>query len=313
MKYLMLFLLISINVFADTTASKQFNYNGSGQHESFALRTENTHTEWRSEQRERTCWRRVFDGYRRECRTEYRRICRREGDRTICQDEPHQVCQDVPVYRNEPYTCYETVQVPYEVFDYFVQGNYKINFLNEVGSANENFYLEQNGDDYGISVRSSGSFLIAATKTEQESYADQLKTLDVTYNVLMSDLAAEINVIRGGITSLVTPDKKLITFQMNEHTGKLPLVLHLKAVMPIRWGSDVLMINRDLKLVDYQIKTTDGVSVVTINPFQIIENFKEKYFYDFTVSIKLETKGAGIINLRDIGSLEANKTARLQF
>jgi hypothetical protein len=313
MKYLMLFLLISLSVFADTESSRQFNYNGSGQHESYTLRTENTHTEWRTEQRERTCWRRVFDGYRRECHTEYRTICRREGERTVCRQEPYQVCQDVPVYRNEPYTCYETVQVPYEVFDYFVQGNYKINFLSEAPNANENFSLVQNGDDFGLSVRSSGNYLISATKNVQESYSDQLKTIDVTYSVLMNDLAPEINVIRSGITNLVTPDKKIISMQIAQHSGVLPLVIHLKAVMPISWGRDVLMIDRDLKAVDYQIVNVAGIATVMINPFQVIEKFKEKYFYDFTVTLKLETKGANIINLRDIGSLEASKAARLQF
>jgi hypothetical protein len=205
------------------------------------------------------------------------------------------------------------VQVPYEVFDYFVQGNYKINFLSEAPNANENFYLVQNGDDFGLSVRSSGNYLIAATKNVQESYSDQLKTLDVTYDVLMNDLAPEINVIRSGITNLVTPDKKVISMQIAEHTGKLPLIIHMKAIMPIRWGSDILMIDRDLRLVDYQIVNVAGISTVIINPFQVIEKFKEKYFYDFTVTIKLDTKGANIINLRDIGSLETSKSARLQF
>lgn len=91
---------------ANTRDTKYITFTSAGS-TTVDLSADKTHTEYRQETQARTCYRQVIVGYQTQC-TPPR------------PDRPGQ-CRQYPVYRNMPYTCYVTVSVPYEVFDYKVE------------------------------------------------------------------------------------------------------------------------------------------------------------------------------------------------
>jgi hypothetical protein len=203
--------LISLSTFATTSDQEDFSFNGQRSSHEFNLNTEKTHTEFRWERRAQTCYRRVYVGDRYVCQTRYRQVCRTtqrtcrsvcsgsgsnrtcrrvcSGGQRTCHSQPYRSCRYVPEYRNEPYTCYRDVKVPFEVFDYNVQANVTFDFSNSRNAtrASEQFEANLSGDNFSLNLNASGKYIVFATKSQTQSREGDLVTMNINYRVKMVD------------------------------------------------------------------------------------------------------------------------------
>ncbi len=170
--FFVLSLVFAVTASASTSESRSVRFDGSAESAVLSLRAEKTHTEYRYEQVPRTCYRNVVVGHRRVCR----------------QPTPTQPgqCWSEPIYRTEPYTCWETVRIPYEVFDYYVQAELAINFgaLPAGLAANEVVTATLSGDS--LTLRSSG------TRALIVELAALSQAREMRGNTLMIDASAQL-------------------------------------------------------------------------------------------------------------------------
>lgn len=156
MKSILFALALTIfgSAFASTVDRQTLRFDGSTPEATFQLRTEKTHTEYRYEQVQRIC-------YRQE--VTYRTVCRQPTPTTPG------ACWSEPVYRSVPYTCWETVAIPYEVFDYYVDAQVAVNFgeLPAGLNASENITATLNGDILSLSSNGSKTLIVELARLEQ--------------------------------------------------------------------------------------------------------------------------------------------------
>lgn len=285
---ILVMLVMSVSSFA-SSETKTFFYDGSQDSVELLLQAEKTHTEYRYEQRSSICYRQqVFY-------------------RTICQGNPRggRVCRSVPEYRTVSYPCIQTVRVGYEVKDYDVDADVKINVIN--GSAlpaGEAFNVTLNGDELSLAVVGSKKFIAVLKKSNVQSSmsgavklvkgsytaelveaAPVLKALDIT-NISMSD--SVVNFKMGPIAEL-----GLIGFKLN--VTKAPIV-----------GSNTVLFDRELNTVEFQLNTNAENSDIGVDLKRIgVELTSGRFTITSTAFFK--TQGS-VLNASQFDSLEASRT-----
>lgn len=218
---------LGIQAQASTTDSKLFLFDGVKTQDNFVLNTEKTHTEYRTEVVNKTCYRQVFDGYRQQCETRYETRCRIEQDcrivngtricedRQICHNYPRTYCYQVAEYRTEAYTCQETVAVPYSVKDFDVQSTVKVVYgAAPAGlSVNESLALSLVGDQLALSAKNvKSNVLIFVDKQVHENLAGALKTIDATYTLSFMNLADVVGPLSSKPTNFVLSGTETLTW-----------------------------------------------------------------------------------------------------
>lgn len=190
-------LALSFASFATSTTT--FFYNGSTATFDDVLNGEETHTEYRTEAQQSTCYRNEIAGYRT--------VCTGGGYYGGGYYGPRgprggyygpgvgygRSCFNEPMYRTVAYSCTQNVQIPYTVKDFDVIANINVNVINNSDKAAAetiSVSLEKNGL---ISLKATGSknFLVVLKgKKEDVQTSGSVKTVTGSYDVELVDASA---------------------------------------------------------------------------------------------------------------------------
>jgi hypothetical protein len=283
--------LVVGSAFASTTDSQTVFFDGSQTQEVLNLKAEKTRTEYRDERVARTCYRTVVAGYRT--------VCRRPPP-----PQPQQ-CWREAVYRTVPYTCYETIRVPYEVFEYHVDANVTINYsaLPEGLVAAENITATLNGDL--LSIRSNGSKrLIVELQSFPKTVSREGQTLVINATANLAFHGAQ------AVSAALKLDQMKVTkSQVTYNLGALENlgIRHTLKIVenPLVGGSTVLF-NQPLDLTGTQ---RGSVTEMLIDFQTVLGRTLSKGRYDITVGASYPLSGT-VLNAAEVGELSVEKTIR---
>lgn len=241
---------LSIITSANTTDTREFTVGAQSQ-EVITLYTEKTRVEYRTEQREATCYR---TEYRLRCRIlpgPCRRVCDLRGFcRTQCL--PHQtVCRDFPV--TVPYSCVEDVEVAYDVFDYNVETQLTFHFSYEEESVSENIRTSVTGDKVKLEVLDSKEFAVLLTnKTISQSRQGDTKYQQISYDIKFTPVSKITDLIGAGIENLTLSGNHL-NFHFSHSFNKNLFRVRLRLLRRKLIGRDPTIFNSELLSYQYQV------------------------------------------------------------
>ena len=204
----MLFFSLVIPAMASrvTTDEHSVNISNGPAVESFSLNTKTYRTEYRTESIERTCYRQIIIGYQTICNrflVSSSEIMDRDHDhghdgdhrgperRPMPYPYPYPlprppVCYQQPIYQTIPYSCWQTVSLPYEVFDHDSVANLNVNISSAPTSkpptqnCGINFFL--NGDSLNATNTCSDYIALLHQSVEDhgnvKNYTTSIKILD---------------------------------------------------------------------------------------------------------------------------------------
>lgn len=263
----------------------------------FVLNTIQTRTEYRSETVAKTCYRREFDGYRNVCQYYPEMVCYEDRmSRRICETQHVYRCHSEPQYRSVPYTCYETISVPYEVFSHNVKAN--INVKKPVNfPSTENCELQFTLAGQSLRANATCASLIVmakrlANEKREGSTLIQDHALDLTF-LSATDISAPI---QGGIADLRLEGQKLVF-----RTGDLSRNpnFHLKLFVERKkfLKDDEVLINRTLAPSEYSFeKTTEQFGIVKIDLAKLIGGVNHKKKHVFKVNLDVNLDRSSVLN-----------------
>lgn len=293
MKTMLFVALLSIvtGAFASTIDSETVRFDGSNGEVSMQLNAEETRTEYRRETVARTCYRTVLVGNRR--------VCRRPS-----QGGPAQ-CWNDPIYRTVPYTCYETVSVPYEVFENYVQANVTINFgaVPAGFTPAENVTAQLNGDV--LTLRSTGSktlLLELADLQQTRAMSGNIEQISAVATVKFHDAAAVKNALNLSDASI---KKGVMTYNLGPIAG-VQIAHSLKIVDNPLLGSETVLFDAELG-AELSREVRGNMTAMTIA-------FKDVLGRDlgagrFNVTAKAFFKaGVAVMNAAELGDVSVEKT-----
>ncbi len=284
--------LVVGSAFASTIESQTVFFDGSQTQEVLNLKAEKTRTEYRDERVARTCYRTEIVGYRT--------VCRRPPP-----PQPQQ-CWREAVYRTIPYTCYETIRVPYEVFENYVDAAVTINYsqLPEGLVAAENITATLNGDL--LTLRSNGSKrLIVELNSLQQNRTMQGNTLMIDAVAILNfhdaqKVKAALNLTDARI------QKSVLTYNLGPISG-VNLQHNLKIVNNPRLGGSTTLFNGILDAGNLSREERGATTAMTVKFEDVLGRTLSSGRYDITVSAEFKA-GRAILNTQEIGSLSAEKT-----
>ena len=187
--------LLALSSFA-STETKTFFYDGSQDSVQMSLQAEETHTEYRYEQRQTICYRQVVH---------YETICH-----TNPQGQTN--CRTVPRYVTVAYSCIQTIQIPYEVKDFDVIANVNLQ-VNELPGITPGETFKVKLDEDSLSLTAVGSkkfFLIQKTNNVNTRVSGSVKIIDAQYTV---DLVEAAPVVKALEVSDVSLRNTLLSFK----------------------------------------------------------------------------------------------------
>ncbi len=263
----------------------------------FVLNTIQTRTEYKNETVAKTCYRTVQDGYRNHCEYYPEVVCHEDRhSRRICTTHNVYRCHSEPVYRQVPYTCYETVRVPYEVFNYNVKANVNVKKSTMVSTNNSCellFTLE------GQSLRANtacAELIVLARKTSTERREGSTVIQDHNYVLDLlnaADIAAPVD---GGIVDMRLEGQHLV-FRTGDLTRNSNFSLKLSVERKKFLKNDVVLINRNLTSTEYSFeKLNDRYGIVKINLASLIGSVDVKKKHVFRVNLDVKLDRSSILN-----------------
>lgn len=185
-----------------SSETKTFFYDGSEDAAQMTLQAEQTHTEYRYEQRWTTC-------YRQETHYEMR-----------CYGNPPR-CQHVPVTRTIPYSCMQTVSIPYQVKDFDVDADISLSFTKpetELSLA-ETIKVTLWGDKVYLASTGTKNYFVLAKETSRETQVNgTMKYIDASYafsfvpaapilkSIEMTNISMKNNVLSFSIGEVEVPE-----------------------------------------------------------------------------------------------------------
>ena len=214
MKSMMLALSFVLSTMLSANASTADSYSlplvNNDPQVNFTLNTVQTRTEYRNESVAKTCYRTEFDGYRNVCQYYPETYCYEDRmSRRICETRSVYRCHSEPVYRTVPYTCYETVRVPYEVFSHNVKSNVTVNKSADINLNNCELRFTQVGDSLRAEA-SCGSHLIFAKKVANERREGNTLIQDSIYNLTFANTAEVTAPVSKGISNMRVEGQSLV-------------------------------------------------------------------------------------------------------
>lgn len=304
-------LLSTLNAFASTVDGYSLPITGVQTEENFTMNTVQTRTEYRNETVAKTCFRTVFDGYQTMCRQEPETYCYEDHmSRRICSTRYVNRCYTEPRYRQEAYTCYQTISVPYEVFSNNVKANVKVKIANNTGvqaphnTCNLNFTLE------GAAFRANAScseFIVLAKQSADErregSTVIQERVLDLTL-VDAKKLAAPV---KGGIAEMRLEGQTLV-LRTGDLTKNSNFSLKLFVERRKFLSSDETLINRNLAPSEYSFeKINEDFGLVKINLSKLIGgiNAKKKHVLKVDLNVAADLNGSLNTSLPSLSASES--------
>lgn len=297
MKVLLLSLfLLTTSVFASTGETRVINYNGSVDTVSALLRGEETHTEYRYEQRNSICYRTVIIGYRTECR----------GGGGPRGGDPR-YCSRYPVYGTQSYPCVITVQIPYEVKDFDTQATtiIKFNKLPDDVTTGETFRLVLNGSDLKLEAKGSKKFFLQLVQSDvQVKVNGSMKMIEANYTVELIKSAPVLSAINVGDLSI---EDNIFRVGMGALGDRAHFAFNLTVTRVKTFGSDPVLFDRELTVDEYALTGEGANTVAEVNVEKLgLELFGGK----FRITPVFAYKAPGtLLNSADFeGQLESSRS-----
>jgi hypothetical protein len=287
MKFLtaLLILVFSLSVLA-SSETQTFFYDGTQDDVNLSLRSEETHTEYRYEQRRTICHRQDVDYT------------------TVCHPTPNgTVCSTVPYYRTISYPCIQTVRIPYEVKDYDVDANVNLNISSIPGiPVGETFKVTLDGDNLSISALGSKRFFIILDKRDVSSRTQgTVKFIDAKYSVSLIEANPILKALQ--VSNISFKDGS-VSFKTGANIQGLGFSLNVTK-SPLL-SSDTILFDRELASNEIQLRPQGVGSEALIN-FQRIGVELSSGRYKITAKAFFKYQGA-LLNASQFNTTEASQT-----
>ena len=256
--------------FADSGESKSFVFQGQRQ-ERLVLRGELSHTEYRTEYYEGTCYNREFSHYETRCRTVSERVCDFYTEQLVpgpsnpkpggpggdpgrpdpyeprpdpgpsCRTEYREECHEEPIYRDVPYSCTKSRQIPFTVKDGDALNNVQINF-GEIPAGlvlQDTVTVQSSGANISMNVQSNGQALYKITQQQSKSGTANLIETNTVIDVAILSVNAVNSAVTNGMTDL-TLSSTGISFVIGKVHLPEFLLANLKIKKSVFLGSKTL-------------------------------------------------------------------------
>jgi hypothetical protein len=283
MKLFLAIFILSTSSFASTTDSHLVRIDGQESREGFSLYTTTTRTEYRTQTVERICYRTIIDGYRRVC-NRYSDIVQprpprdpRDPNRPLPPRDPHYpnprpeprpeprpiprppVCYDEPIYRTVPYTCYETINTPYEVIDHNTVSNLNV-ILTPAESINNNTTCNLNFEAIGDNVSAQtncNEILAISNSTLAVGYDRGTRMQNIDYSIKLFDRQKLIAPLAGGLANMHLEGQNLVVVTGDLNNSKnFNLKLFVERRKFLR--DDEVILNRTLQPTEFSFEANGG-------------------------------------------------------
>jgi hypothetical protein len=287
---LAIFSLVLAMTVSASSETRTFFYDGSQDSVQLALRAEQTHTEYRYEQRSSICYRQeIFY-------------------RTVCQHRPQggRVCRSVPHYRTIAYPCMQTIRIPYEVKDYDVEAyvNLSIGKFSET-ILGETFRVTLDGDHLSLAA-SSGSkkFFILLKKSEVKvSVHGQLKMIDASYEAELIEAAPVLKAL--AMTNISLRDS-VLNFQLGSVDEQNVIGYSLNVSRAPLIGSNTTLFNRELATNEIHLTAEGKGSRAEVNLERLgVELTSGRYSLTAKTFFKYQE---GLLNSAQFEQTESSRT-----
>lgn len=241
----------------------------------------------------------------RICDNVPRRQCDWIPDQRVCENIPYneRVCQDEVRYRQEPYACTRTVQVPYEVTLKTHKANIAIDFDPKAAGilANFIFGLNERGD---LTVKAQEvapvRSIIFMKKDLETNDAGDVNNIDAKYEFIMFERSQIMKAIDGGIQNIwLGSDDLVFTLPGNVDPARATLDIRIKK-------KDDVKFNKTLKNGQFSMTFDGQNSKFSINLKKLGGGGLGGFFTKkHQVRIKLS------LDMSDLGSLVVPESAEL--
>jgi hypothetical protein len=268
-------MVLSFCAFASTVDTKTFVYDGSVNSIELILNAEKSHTEYRIESRETTCFREVVVGYNTICSGGYRYPMpyphhRRPFPGTYPYPSRYpapapQQCWSQPIYRTVPYACIQTLRIPYEVKDYDVDARVIVDVTNlsQLATPGETFKVTLAGDNLSFDVNGSKKFFVI--KKRQDVRASMTGAVKMIDALLVAELIEAEPVLKAiKMTNISLVNDKLI-FDIGPVASRDNLGFELKIAKVKTFGSDTVLLERELLPTEVEVTASSAGSVAGVN------------------------------------------------
>lgn len=256
--------------FADSGESKSFIFQGQRQ-ERLVLRGEMSHTEYRTEYYEGTCYSRELSHYETRCRTVSERVCDFYAEQLVpgpsnpkpggpggdpgrpapyeprpepgpsCHTEYREECHEEPVYVNEPYSCTKSRQIPYTVKDGDALNHVQINFGDvPAGLAlQDTVTVQSSGTQITVNIQSNGQALYKVTQSQSQSGTGSLVETNTVVDVAILSIDSINSAVANGMTDLTLTSSGISFVIGKVHLPEF-LLANLKIKKSVFLGSKTL-------------------------------------------------------------------------
>jgi hypothetical protein len=295
-------LSLSFASLADSGETRSFIYDGSQDAVELLLRGEETHTEYRYEQRRSTCYRTEVVGYRT--------VCTGGGYAPGPGRRPHPVprhCRSEPVYAQVPYSCMQTVTIPYEVKDFDVEAKVLVDVkkLNNELESVEEIKVSLMGEKLSLVVNGSKKFFaILKNRNVRASINGSVKFLDALYSIELIPAAPVVNALDVNDISF---DKDKVTFKLAKATQGKHLGFALNVTKRPILGSNTELLDRELSSSEYSINGNE-VTIDLSNMGFKVKNGR----YGITPKVFFKHDGE-ILNRSQFEELQVSRTLILKI
>jgi hypothetical protein len=297
----LLLLALSLASVASTTDVKTFTYDGTQNSIELLLRAEKTHTEYRYEQRQTTCFRTEIVGYRT--------ICHGGG---YGGPRPHPGprptnCWREPIYRQVAFPCTQTVQVPYEVKDFDVDARVLVDVtkMTEVTTPGEKFVVTLRGDELSLSTVGSKKFFNVLKKQDVRARVNgSVKFIDGLYAIELIEAAPVLKALK--MTNIYM-EKSVLSFNLGPIENRTNIGFSLNVVKKKTLASDETLFDRELDSSEIILNANTVGSDADVNVEKLGVTLRDG---KYSLTAKAFFKAAGsLLNRSQFGEdLETSKT-----
>ena len=297
----LLSLALSLASVASTTDVKTFTYDGTQNSVELLLRAEKTHTEYRYEQRQTTCFRTEIVGYRTICNGGGY-----PGPRPYPRPGPTN-CYRQPIYRQVAYPCTQTVQVPYEVKDFDVDARVLVDVtkMAESTTPGEKFVITLRGDELSISTVGSKKFFNVLKKQDVRARINgSVKFIDGLYAIELIEATPILKSLK--MTSISMEDS-VLKFNLGPVENRTNIGFSLNVVKKKALASDETLFDRELDSSEIILNANNAGSAANVNVEKLGVTLRDGK-YSLTAKAFFKASGS-LLNRAQFGEdLETSKT-----
>lgn len=303
---------LSFSALASTIDTKTFTYDGSVNSVELLLKTEKTHTEYRVEQRQSTCYRQEIAGYRTVCTGGgyygpgpiggYR-----GPGRPYPGPGPVRSCWSEPMYRTVPYSCIQTVNTPFEVKDFDVDARVIVDVtkVSPEATPGETFKVTLNGDVLSFDVAASRKFFVV--KKQQANRSSMNGNVKMIDGLLAAELIEAAPILKAIKMTDISVENGLLNFNIGPVASMDNLGFSLKVVKVKTFGSDTNLLDRELLASEIEVKAaSEGASTAGVDVSKLGVKLEDG---KFSITAKAFAKFNGnLMNSAQFEELTASRT-----